>query len=166
MKKIIGLVAFGLMLTSVQAKEKSLHDQFTGQGYGAAGCGLGSVLFGAKPGIVQVFVSTTNGTFGSQTFGISSGTSNCENSKSVAQAAEAFIADNSKAVEKDVARGNGETLDTLASLMSCANNSAFNSKLQTHYNQFFKAGATAQASARSIVTYVRNDSELSTSCSL
>ena len=30
--------------------------------YGDAGCGLGSILFGAKPGFVQVFASTTNGT--------------------------------------------------------------------------------------------------------
>ena len=45
--------------------------------YGDAGCGLGSILFGAKPGFVQVFAATTNGTFGSQTFGITTGTSNC-----------------------------------------------------------------------------------------
>ena len=45
--------------------------------YGAAGCGLGSVVFGAKTGFVQVFAATTNGTSGNQTSGITSGTSNC-----------------------------------------------------------------------------------------
>lgn len=41
------------------------------------GCGLGYILFKdpKNPGIlIQVFAATTNGTFGNQTFGISSGT--------------------------------------------------------------------------------------------
>ncbi|HYG66757.1 MAG TPA: DUF3015 family protein, partial [Anaeromyxobacteraceae bacterium] len=45
--------------------------------YGAAGCGLGSMAFGNTPGAVQILASTTNGLFGTQTFGITTGTSNC-----------------------------------------------------------------------------------------
>ena len=48
---------------------------FAAAGYGAAGCGLGSMVFGSKPGAEQVVAATTNGTFGSQTFGITFGTS-------------------------------------------------------------------------------------------
>ncbi|HEY8553803.1 MAG TPA: DUF3015 family protein [Burkholderiales bacterium] len=41
-------------------------------------CGWGSKLFDGQRGVVpQVLAATTNGTFGSQTFGISSGTSGC-----------------------------------------------------------------------------------------
>ena len=46
--------------------------------YGTAGCGLGSLVFGNQKGIVQIFAATTNGLFGSQTFGITTGTSNVE----------------------------------------------------------------------------------------
>jgi len=37
--------------------------------YGTAGCGPGSMAFWNKPGIIQVLAATTNGTFGTQTFG-------------------------------------------------------------------------------------------------
>src|SRR3954469_2639303 len=49
-----------------------------GAWYGMAGCGLGSLIFGPvnSPG-AQILAATTNSTFGSQTFGITSGTSNC-----------------------------------------------------------------------------------------
>src|SRR5882672_4493787 len=44
-----------------------------------AGCGLGYLLLSNKDNdkVTQVLGSTTNGTFGTQTFGISSGTSGC-----------------------------------------------------------------------------------------
>ena len=44
--------------------------------YGMAGCGLGSVVI-SDDGFLQVFAATTNGTSYSQSFGITSGTSNC-----------------------------------------------------------------------------------------
>ena len=46
-------------------------------GYGSAGCGLGAIVFGSKPGMIQVLAATTNATFYSQTFGITTGTSEC-----------------------------------------------------------------------------------------
>ena len=54
-----------------KAKRKGLVDQVSGQGYGTAGCGLGSILFGEKEGMVQVFASTTNGIYSNNTFGVS-----------------------------------------------------------------------------------------------
>ena len=48
-------------------------------GYGAAGCGLGSFVFGDNNSWwAQTLGATTNGTSGSQTFGITTGTSNCD----------------------------------------------------------------------------------------
>jgi hypothetical protein len=47
------------------------------------GCGLGKLAWGDYKGqkeiAPQVLMATTNGTFGSQTFGISTGTSGCTN---------------------------------------------------------------------------------------
>ena len=76
-------------------------------GYGTAGCGLGSILFGSKPGLIQVLAATTNGTFGTQTFGITTGTSNCEDTAGGAQSTKAFVQANREAVSKDIARGSG-----------------------------------------------------------
>ena len=38
--------------------------------YGSAGCGLGSLVFSPGTDWKQIFAATTNGTFASQTFGI------------------------------------------------------------------------------------------------
>ena len=45
--------------------------------YGTAGCGLGSMIFGDQKGAIQILAATTNSIFGTQTFGITTGTSNC-----------------------------------------------------------------------------------------
>lgn len=89
--------------------------------YGAAGCGLGSIVFGADKGFVQIFAATTNGTSGSQTFGISSGTSNCvPSSKSEAfNNQRDFISNNLTVLAKEAAQGEGETLRAFASTLGC-----------------------------------------------
>src|SRR4051812_1818938 len=67
-------------------KKKAMVDEVSGQGYGVAGCGLGSIVFGPKPGMIQIVAATLNGT-GGQTFAITSGTSNCDISEMSQQAA-------------------------------------------------------------------------------
>jgi len=84
------------------------------------GCGLGSMAFEGQNGLVsQTFAATTNGTSGNQTFGITSGTSNCEQYKTFTmnEKVNSFVADNMDSVAKDIAKGEGEYLDTMASLM-------------------------------------------------
>lgn len=89
--------------------------------YGAAGCGLGSIVFGADRGFVQIFAATTNGSSGSQTFGISSGTSNCvPSSKSEAfNNQREFISNNITVLAKEAAQGDGDTLRAFASTLGC-----------------------------------------------
>ena len=85
----------------------------TSSGYGLAGCGLGSVLFGNQPGIIQIIAATTNGVSGNQTFGITSGTSNCVDSAAPVVQVASFIQTNREILAKDAARASGETIDTL-----------------------------------------------------
>ena len=47
------------------------------QAQGDAGCGLGSMIIQENTKVMQILAATTNGTFGSQTFGITFGTSGC-----------------------------------------------------------------------------------------
>lgn len=105
--------------------------------YGTAGCGLGSVLFGDSPGIVQVLAATTNGTFWTQTFGITSGTSNCVNTSGSAATARAFVETNREAISKDIARGSGETLSGLTEVAGCKDAQAVGRTLQREFKTIF-----------------------------
>jgi hypothetical protein len=105
--------------------------------YGMAGCGLGSLIFKDKPGIVQVLAATTNGTFGTQTFGITTGTSNCESTKASAQSTKAFVQANREAVSKDIARGSGETIGSVSTLAGCASPAAVGTTLQREFKSIF-----------------------------
>ena len=103
-------------------------------GYGSAGCGLGSMVFGSQRGMVQVLAATTNGTSGSQTFGISSGTSNCGNAgKTPTQ----FIEVNKAALNNEAARGEGETLSALGEIYDCKKGEAFGKDMKANYKEIF-----------------------------
>jgi hypothetical protein len=131
-------------------------------GYGTAGCGLGSIVFGDKPGIIQVLAATTNGTFGTQTFGITSGTSNCSSSEPSVESAKAFVETNREALAKDVARGKGETISSLATLAGCADAAAVGTTLQQNFSSIFpEASATDQQVGQSVVDTLKAHPELS-----
>ncbi len=105
-------------------------------GYGEAGCGLGSVVFGNSKGFTQIFASTTNGTFGSQTFGISSGTSNCGG---LGREAVAFIEINKASLQNDISKGFGETVISLSEIYGCKKTESFGRALQKNYKEIFKS---------------------------
>lgn len=146
MKKMLMVSLLALIpavgMAQKAGKKQSLHDQFSGQGYGMAGCGLGSIVFGPKPGMVQVVAATVNGT-GVQTFGISTGTSNCSESGVFAKT-EDYINTNKVALENDIVRGEGETLASLSEVMECQS-PAFGSSMKKNYVAAFpNGGASAQ----------------------
>jgi len=107
------------------------------------GCGLGSIAWeGQSDGLMtQTMAATTNGTFGNQTFGISSGTSNCEQFKTWTynEKVDTFVADNMDNLARDIARGQGEYVNTLALLMDIpkAKKDAFRSELQAHFSDIY-----------------------------
>jgi hypothetical protein len=66
----------------------------------------------------QVMMATTNATFGSQTFGISSGTSGCTNDGVIMKNKHINIASHAAdRLAQDMARGGGEHLASLATLL-------------------------------------------------
>lgn len=126
MKKLLVISALALLSSSA----------FAG-GYGKAGCGLGSLVFGSENVMwKQVLAATTNGTFGSQTFGITSGTSNCGGGGS-SPTTEQYIEANKVSLSNDIARGQGETLKGLSELMGCQGRSTFGSDLQKNFRTIF-----------------------------
>lgn len=128
-------------------------------GYGAAGCGLGSMIIGDKPGFMQLFAATTNGTFASQTFGITFGTSNCGGG-AVASAKD-FIETNREALAKDAARGSGETVTSLSALAGCANPAAVGATLQQNYSTTFtSAKASNEEISRAVLQTLKTNKQL------
>ncbi len=87
------------------------------------GCGLGTLAWSdykhPKNIAPQVMMATTNGTFGSQTFGISFGTSGCTNDGQVmaARKSEVFVTSTFESLSQDMARGQGEHLASLATML-------------------------------------------------
>lgn len=116
------------------------------QGYGTAGCGLGSMLLGDSDGIMQIFAATTNGVSASQTFGITSGTSNCVDSGIISQNSEqeAFFEMNYDDLRQDMAAGQGEHLAAMGSLLGCSADvqGDLASFSQAHYEQIFPTDHT------------------------
>jgi len=114
---------------------------------GDAGCGLGSLIISKNSKLLQLFAATTNGTFGSQTFGITSGTSNCSSSGLVNNEKEIdyFVEVNHDDLSREMAQGHGEKLTTLAALHGCSSEAtikAFGSKAQSHFEQIVPAAGT------------------------
>jgi hypothetical protein len=159
MKKLI----IGALFAAVAFTGGTETKQASAQGYGMAGCGLGSIVLGNKPGIMQIFAATTNGTFGSQTFGITSGTSNCSDTAGGAPSAAAFIETNREALAKDISRGNGETIKNLATLSGCGDSMAVGATLQRSFKTIFPSAEISNTQVSSNVIQVLR-SEKSLAC--
>ncbi len=116
--------------------------------YTSAGCGLGTMLFQGKNGKVHlVLAATTNGSFGNQTFGISSDTLGCTSEGTVMndRRAEAYAEVNLRDLSRDVARGGGESLSGLATLLGKNDAKAradFYKLAQANYEKLFPAEGT------------------------
>src|ERR1700751_4381430 len=143
--KRIALIAIVVSATSATAMAG---------GYRSAGCGLGSDLI-KDDGIVQIFAATTNGTSGNQTFGITSGTSNCTGSGGYAQIdaeKQMYVEANYDALSQEMAQGAGEHLGALSSLMGCSRESSnqFASVMKKNYSSI-----AASQGAESMLTKVK-----------
>ncbi len=114
-------------------------------GYGSAGCGLGSVIIKPSSHFVQVFAATTNGLFGNQTFGITSGTSNCAGPPSGTGRAQAFVVANRSALAVAAARGRGEAIDGLDALAACGDVPSLGTILQQNFHEIFPSASASDA---------------------
>ena len=168
-KTIVVISALGLVLGTVgaqAAKKKGSGHAMSGNGYGMAGCGLGSVAFGDDNGKVQIIAATTNGTSGSQTFGITSGTSNCNpEDANVAANLNVYIEANRLALANDVSRGSGETVEGLSQVLGCKNPAALGGKLQKDYSRIFPSQTVgAEQVSSSILKSVAENKDLAANC--
>jgi len=117
---------------------------FAAQARNNTGCGLGTMIWENKADgsvLMQVLQSTTNGSTGTQTFGISSGTSECQQPGSIVQNEKLnhFVRSNMDNLAKEIAIGKGETLDTFVEMLGvgAAQGDAFKAKLQANFSNIF-----------------------------
>src|SRR5690242_20647509 len=109
MKKILMAAALTVCMTSGAFAAGNAHNN--------VGCGLGTLIWEGRANnssLLQAFQATTNGTSGSQTFGVTSGTSECQQPSRFVQNDKLihFVQANMDNLAKDIAMGKGETLDT------------------------------------------------------
>jgi hypothetical protein len=141
--------------------EAEIRQGIKGTGaYGTAGCGLGSMAFGAQPGGIQIIAATINGIMGNQTFGITFGTSNCGPGL-LAQGMQNFVEANREVLAKDMARGQGESIGALTVLNGCADSQAVGAALQARFPAIFPSEQATDAEvARQILETLHADASL------
>jgi len=156
-KIVICALAFGL-LASGEALAQTRPNN--------VGCGLGSMVWEGAEGVgPQIFAATTNGTFGTQTFGISSDTSGCApNGKvSLNQKTAMFIGPNMNRLAQDMSRGEGETLASLADVMRIepGDRTAFFAATQKNFDRIMPTeNVTAEEMADGLVAVLSADPQL------
>lgn len=112
-------------------------------GQDGPGCGLGQMVWKGKTGLsAHSSAATTNGTFSSQLFGLTSGTLGCDPDNAVVQndfEKKQFVAANIDSLAQDVAQGGGAHLQSLASLMGIEeqDHSLFFATTQANYDNIF-----------------------------
>ena len=124
-----------------------------GQAHQNTGCGLGTMLFKGNADnsvLLQTFQATTNGIYGNQTFGITTGTSDCQQPKNFVsnERVNEFMVANMDNLAKDIAQGRGETLDAFAELIGvpAENRPEFYAQLQSGFSRIFTAPGVQMAS--------------------
>lgn len=129
------------------------------------GCGLGKLAWSSYPGQQsigsQVMQATTNGTFGSQTFGISSGTSGCTNDGTIlaSEKVNVFAAVNFDNISQEMAQGRGEHLASLATLMEipAEQHEVFFAMAQERYTTLIQSGeVSSKAVVKGIYSAMNN----------
>lgn len=146
LKKIVFISAL-LVMGQAQAAE-----------YGMAGCGLGGMVFKDQPGMIQIVASTLNNLVSPQTSAITSGTSGCVEG-SGASAQLNYIETNKTALMEDAARGSGETLSGLSTLLGCESSNVFGSEVKSNYKQIF-----SQDNSQEILNAIQTNPSIRKSC--
>jgi len=118
------------------------------------GPGLGRVALKGSRGKGMELVGTfLNSICGNGTFAITSGTSGYTEGAVIGMNEEVrtFIAQNMDNLATDMAKGDGEYLDTLATLMKVENKAEFNSKMKVNFSNIYTSyGVSADQVAENI----------------
>lgn len=139
MKKILGCMVLAVASTSAFADAA-----------GGNNCGWGNMLFKGQSGPVPHFAaSTTNGTSGNATFGMTSGTNGCSTDGSLTYGGKSMISAIMTEFSEDVAAGKGEALNSVAVMMGVErqDRQAFAEVAHANFKVIFSSENTTAAEA-------------------
>lgn len=129
------------------------------------GCGWGSMLFEGSSGTPShVVAATTNGTSGNNTFGMTSGTNGCDTSQTLDyKGTSAVVFHNMDRLSNDIAKGEGEILDTVASVMGIdsADVPTFKRVLHENFDAIYpNSDVTSDQVMEAMITVMEKDQSL------
>jgi hypothetical protein len=150
-------VLFAVLVTVLPASAMAVDN--------VGGCGVGSKLFDTQKGLApQVLAVTTNGTFGNQTFGITSGTLGCTQDGVVKSnwKMAMFIDGNREQVARDMSSGSGESLEALTALIGVSDEHkpAFFRVTHENFSTIFRAEAGTEQVMAALREVLARDPEL------
>ncbi|WP_213875375.1 DUF3015 domain-containing protein [Pseudomonas sp. dw_358] len=136
------------------------------QAPGGPDCGWGNLLFEGQRGTPAHFLaSTTNGSSGNATFGMTSGTNGCNTTAPLTYGGKSWLAMNGMMNElsQDMAMGHGEALTTYAVVLGVKpeDRAYFESVTHQHFQQIFtSADATANDVHANTLNVLKGDARL------
>lgn len=154
MKKLIAVAAIALLPFSNVMADQDI------------GCGLGSMVMADQEGkVFKVLGATTNGTSGNQTFGITFGTLGCDGNGTITSTEKLalFIDGNMDNLARDISKGEGETLSTLAAIWGIPEQDkvVFNELIQANFsNVFTSENVTSQSVLENINNVISVNAQL------
>lgn len=126
---------------------------------GDSGCGLGNQIISKNSKLLQLFSLTTNYSFFSQGFGITSGTSGCSSSGLVKNDSEIqyFVEVNQEDLSKEMAQGHGQKLNVLAEMNGCGSIEAQKAFSGMAQKSFENIVTSSDVKSQEIVTNLKHE---------
>jgi hypothetical protein len=134
---------------------------------GGDSCGWGNMLLEGQSGLpMHVIASTTNGTSGNASFGMTSGTNGCSANGTLTYGGTPMIDLSSIMTEfsEDVARGHGDALRTVAVALNIEtqDRAAFDSVMHENFAVIFPSeNVTAEEAMSAVMQVMKADDRLS-----
>ena len=154
MKKIIA----GLVLISASSVANA-------GAAGGSGCGWGQALFDGQSGTAtHVLAGITNASTGNNTFGMTTGTNGCTTNGTLSYGGQSVVSSIMNEFSEDVARGEGDALDTVAIVYGVEANDrdTFAKVMHKNFTTLFPSeDVTAEEMMSSIEDLMKSDATLS-----
>lgn len=131
---------------------------------GGPGCGWGNMLFEGSSGPMHFLASTTNGTSGNATFGMTSGTNGCSTAGTLTYGGKSLIASIMGEFSEDVAQGQGEAVNAVAISMGVekADRQHFAQVMHDNFSTLFpSAEVTSDEVYDNVISVMQSDETLS-----
>jgi len=133
MRKLLLPAAAFLAAISLHAADDLKHN---------VGIGIGTMIFEGQQGLLsQICAATTNGSFGNQTFAITTGTLGARKFSGIVSNGDVqgFVRDNMDQLAREIAAGQGESVSTLAELIAvpAADRATFAKTLQAQFDVIY-----------------------------